>query len=225
MSDNLPEQHNPRALVESLGEEAVIDFLGVGSAQKPHTRFTPDRQIVFLRYLIRSGRIADSALVAGVSYETVRRFRTNDKQFALAEEAAQALHSDLIRALVLERAEHGNMEETWEAMLVHQAKVLRMQGDSPESIRLTEEGGGFSKEMVLTKRVRKMSDAMLLAYAKARMPEFREKGDVIANNASGGVLVVNAPGASSEDWERRFAAVEADAEVVDEKAPIQEDKA
>jgi hypothetical protein len=51
------------------------------------------------------------------------------------------------------------------------------------------------------------------------MPEFREKGDIIANNASGGVLVVNAPGSSSESWEEKFGApVDAEHEVIDESS-------
>lgn len=216
---SLPPEQDPRALVEALGEEAMLDFLGVGTERKDHVRFTPDRQLVYLRHLIRSGRRGESALVAGVSYETMRRLRVNSKEFAAAEEAAWELHRDLVRALILDRAEHGSVEETHEAALVHQAKVLKMQGDSPENIKLTEEGGGFSREMILTKTVRKKSDAMLLSYAKSIMPEYREKGDVIANNASGGVLVVNAPGSNSEDWEKQFGAdqaVDAEAEVVED---------
>lgn len=211
---NLPEKRpDVRSLVDSLGEEAVLDFLGVGSERKPHVRFTPERQLVYLRYLIRSGRRGEAALVAGVSYETMRRMRANDKGFAAAEEAALELHNDMVRALILERAEKGSDEETYEAAMVHQAKTK----DSKH--------GELSKEMILTKRVRKKSDAMLLAYAKARMPEFREKGDVIANNASGGVLVVNQASAGSEDWEKKFGAPpaeDADAEVV-EDAPDQEE--
>lgn len=200
-----------RQLVESLGEEALLDFLGAGKERKPWVKFTPERQLVFLRYLIRSGCIAHSAAVAGVTYETIRRFRANDKQFAAAEEAAQALHSDMVRALILERAEEGWDEDTFEARMVHQAKA--------KDSSMAE----FSDDLVLTKRVRKKSDAMLLAYAKSRMPEFRERGDVIANNASGGVLVVNQAPSTSQDWEKKFGPVEAEHEVLpnDESAPIE----
>lgn len=233
MSDAKPDPALPatlksqaRSLVEGLGETALLDFLGFGTARKNKTLFTPERQLTYLRYLIRSGRIADAAAVANVSYETVRRTRQNDKAFAAAEEAAQALHNDMVRAMILERAEDGSVEDTWEAMMVHQAKTLKLRGDTPTDMHLVEEGGGLSKEMVLTKRVIKKSDAMLLAYAKSRMPEFREKGDVIANNASGGVLVVNAPGTTSEEWEKKHAAeaVEAKHEVVEGPTPTEKEE-
>lgn len=90
---------------------------------------------------------------AGIDRTTVYRWLEHDEAFSVRYHLAEQDAADVVRAAIVRRGIHG-----YEVPVVSQGKIVMHNGKP-----LTE---------------RKYSDACLLALAKARVPEFRDKVDV-----------------------------------------------
>lgn len=131
--------------------------------------FDKEKADAFLGALAATGRIMHACDAAGLAYDTMRNWRARDRAFADRVENAQRRHNELIEQEIDRRGREGV-----------QRQVGWYKG---------EPGG---EETVY-------SDVLLLARAKSRIPEYREKL-VDVEVQTGGVLVVNNASASPKDW-------------------------
>ena len=126
----------------------------------------------FLRRLAETSRIGEAAEHAGVSQETVRRWRRDKPDFALACKEAEGLYREKIRREIERRGMEGWEEPIYQAG----ARVLEPALDENGHVMHDEEGRVILRPAV----VRKFSDSLLLALAKRHDSEFRERVDVSA---------------------------------------------
>lgn len=126
----------------------------------------------YLSNLAASGRKYESAKVAGMSYQWLKKLR-GDPDFVTYEEEAMEDYRDRVAAELHRRAVEG-----WDEPII----------------------GGANRDIVVT-TVRKYSDRLLELLAKRHMPEFREKyeGEL---KITGGVLVAPVAPKTPEDWAR-----------------------
>lgn len=118
-----------------------------------------DLQDRFLKSFAKTANVAASCREAKIDRATLYRWQEHDTAFTVRYYQAEADAEDVIRAAIRTRGVHG-----WDELVVSAGKVVMFNGEP------------------LT--VRRYSDACLLALAKARVPEFREKVDL---NVRGGV--------------------------------------
>jgi len=121
-------------------------------------KFTPEVQAVFLTHLARTGRWAHSSRAAGISFETVRRHRDQDKIFGDACEAAIQEYRDHIQEAVYEQGVVGIFQPM------------------------------FDKDGHLVGWKRIVNGTVLLAEARRVNPEYREKTEVDMNLSGGVVV-------------------------------------
>lgn len=110
-------------------------------------------QDVFLDSFAKNANVSAACLKAGIARQTVYQWLEHDEQFSMRYHLAEQDAADYIRAAIQRRGIEG-----WEVPVVSQGKIVMHNGKL-----LTE---------------RKYSDACLLALAKARVPEFRDRVDV-----------------------------------------------
>ena len=141
--------------------------------------WTDEIQHKFLGALAASGLMIHSADAAGVPYETVRNRMRADDDFAKAVEHAHERYNEFVEMEIRKRGIEGEPEANF-------YKGRRCD--------LDDEG----KPTVFKK-----SDRLLELHAKKRIPGYREKA-IDVDVASGGVLIVNAPPATEDEWRARF---------------------
>lgn len=77
---------------------------------KHYTHFTEEKKSTYLIALALTGRISDSAAVAGVCYGTVRRCRSDDEEFSAAEDMAREIYRDRVRQAIEEDGLEGQLK-------------------------------------------------------------------------------------------------------------------
>jgi hypothetical protein len=107
----------------------------------------------FLAIFAATANVAASCLQAEIDRATVYKWQEHDAPFSVRYHQAELDAQDVVRAAIQRRGVEG-----WEEVVVSHGKVVYFKG-KPLTIR-------------------KYSDACLLALAKARVPEYRDKVDV-----------------------------------------------
>lgn len=138
-------------------------------------KFDRDARDRFLRNYAATGLVFVSCRAAGVSEETVRHY-TRDNIEGFADEYAEA---------------KGMYRDSLEAE-IHRRAVLGVE----EPII----GGKDRDEIVTT--VQRYSDRLLEFHAKRHIQEYREKAQIDLNIKSG-VIALQAPSTSAEQWEEQ----------------------
>lgn len=105
--------YNSRTSLKAVDRERLLSHLNP-TERKAHVTLTPERMLVFLEHVAKTGRRYEAALVAGVSYETVRRHRKANDFFAEAWETAVAIHRDGIDREIARRGIEGVDEPVWQ---------------------------------------------------------------------------------------------------------------
>lgn len=158
-----------------------------------HDGFTPERREKFLKAFGKSACIADAARIAGVSRNTVNRWREKDPEFAAAMETARGLAAGPLERLAYERATVGARETVIRDGKVVAEKIkpsdamlrLLLQGARPGKYGRTGRGGETRTQ--IEKRLRKQIAAEaaaaerpveeVFAGLKARLAEVRARID------------------------------------------------
>lgn len=153
--------------VTRVGAEPRYDI------EDPRTKFDRERQAVFLECFSKTGRHEESALAAGVSYETMRVWRKTDPDFAASFQAADRRYREKLRREIERRGVEGWLEPVFSGGQQVMEAVLDEQGEA-----LRDEAGNLRLRPA---KVRKFSDRLLELLAKRQDPEFRERLDVTAS--------------------------------------------
>jgi len=136
-------------------------------------KFDQDARERFLRSYEKTGLVFVSCQAAGVSEETVRAYtRDNIENFADMYAEAKGRYRDSLEAEI------------------HRRAVLGVE----EPII-----GGKDRDEIVT-YVQRYSDRLLEFHAKRHIAEYREKSQIELNVKSG-VIALQAPSASAEEWE------------------------
>jgi hypothetical protein len=138
-----------------------IDRLTPQRAHRPRGRRmkAAERKTVqeaFLKALASTANVRASCMAANVSHATIYQWQEHDLTFSMRFEQAQKEANDLLFGEAWRRAMHGE-----EVPVVSGGRILYKEDGS-----------------MLT--VRHRSDRLLELLLKARLPEFREKGPVVA---------------------------------------------
>lgn len=154
-------------------------------------KFTDKRRETFLQGVRDLGRVNQAARAAGVSPQTVRNHRDDDRDFdALVAEALED-YAEKVRSEVYRRAIEGVP-----TMKFHQGlPVMKPVMDEAGNEYVDEDGKPLMEIYV----ERQYSDRLLELEAKRVDPAYRDKSTVDMN-VKGGVLVVPAP-MSADEWE------------------------
>lgn len=150
-------------------------------------KLTADNLCKFLAAYIDCGHKAKSALIAGLSYESIRRHEKNDPDFA--EEVDQA-------------------HELFTARLSDAAYKAAVQGWKRPLF--DSKGNHVGDEW-------KFSERILELLLKRHDPNFRDKVEV-DQKISGGVVVIQAPLLTKDDWKKQVAAARGQSELIDGEA-------
>ena len=154
---------------------ALVSF-GPEPGPKPHRvrhdGFTPAKKRKFFKTLRESGCISDSARVAGVSRETVRRHRNKWPDFAARVEAELAFASGALEAIAWQRATVGAEEKIYRDGKLAFVRVkpsdamlrLLLQGANPKKYGRT---GTMPRGMAL-KALREEAEAKALEKLKPK---------------------------------------------------------
>lgn len=153
-------------------------------------KFDRDARDRFLRNYAATGLVFVSCQAAGVSEETVRAY-TRDNLEGFADEYAEAkgLYRDSLE------------------MEIHRRAILGVE----EPII-----GGKDRDEIVT-YVQRYSDRLLEFHAKRHIAEYREKAQIDLNVKSG-VIALQVPSASMEEWEELNKDVEAPERITNENA-------
>ena len=127
--------------------------------------FTAEKRARFFKAFRKSGCVADAARCAGVSRNTVMRWRRKAPGFAEAMEAARGLAAVELEMIAWRRATIGVPERTYRNGELVSEKVrpsdamlrLLLQGAKPGKYGRTGRGGETKKQ--IEKRLRKQIDA------------------------------------------------------------------
>lgn len=146
-----------------------------------HDGFTPKKREAFLKAFGRSACVTDAARIAGVSRNTVGRWRDKDPEFAAAMETARALAAGPLERLAYERATIGARETVIRDGKVVAEKIkpsdamlrLLLQGARPGKYGRLSRGGETKKQ--IEKRLRKQIEAELRGEAVADPGEVAAK--------------------------------------------------
>ena len=145
--------------------------------RRPNSQLTEDQIQAYLDEVARTGLLMKSAKAAGVSYQTIKRFREEHDDFeALVQEAL-----DLYREAIEEE--------------IHRRAI-----EGVETPVFGNLGPGLGSGEV--GQVRKFSDKLLELHAKRHIAAYRDKAQIDAN-ITGGVLLVREPPESEEEWRKR----------------------
>jgi len=166
---------------DSLHQEMVDRCLTTSTVSdnwgtKGPWKFNDKRKAKFLEHYAGTGQLASSAAKVGVSRSWIFVCRKKDPAFALAVEEAKLLYCDVLE------------EE------MHRRAVCGV--DKPII-------GGRNRDTIVT-TVKEYSDSLLSLRVKRYMPEYRDKYEGGEEGIGGGVLVVQTPCDTAEDWTETF---------------------
>lgn len=172
-----------------MSEQQQIDTLTPIRARKaPLTASQREiAQMLFLTSLKSDGNVTAACEKAGISRETAYNWRDKYKVFGSAWDEAQKRFDDRIRAAIVQRGVEG-YEEPVVSMGQHVYEyepVLDEEGN-----QVFDKKGKPVLRPVKPLMMRKYSDTLLLALARSRMPEFREKQQVELSGRDGGPLLI-----------------------------------
>ncbi|HKW13334.1 MAG TPA: hypothetical protein VJS69_02505 [Candidatus Krumholzibacteria bacterium] len=136
-------------------------------------KFTDRRQSIFLAEVRRTGIIGNGCRAADVSRQTIREYREADKEFDQAVIDALEDYADVVENELQRRAVEG-----------------------------VEEAVFWQGKRIDRKKVRRYSDTLMLAAAKRRRAEYRER-TTVDMNVTGGVLVIGGE-KSAEEWAAKY---------------------
>lgn len=129
------------------------------SARRQGVRLTKEQkeraQGIFLTSFSRMANVTAACIEAGISRETFYQWQKEEK-FARRYEEADQSACDMVRAAIYQRGVNG-----WLEPVVSRGEIVRNEDGTPFMIR-------------------RYSDALTLALAKARLPEYRERVEVSA---------------------------------------------
>ena len=145
----------------------------IGGPMTPPQRSSA--KALFLAVFAKEANVTLAAEKAGIAPKTAYEWRKKDAKFADAWEEAVKASNDVLRGEMWRRAVHGV-----ESYVVSMGRMVY------EEIPDLDEDGSVKRDkrnQPMYKRgdpiiERKYSDTLLMALAKARMPEFREKSQV-----------------------------------------------
>lgn len=161
--------------------DEVIDALpSIIGENAPYISFDEEKRAQFLLKFAETGRHEESALYAGVSYETMRQWRKNHPDFALAFQAADRKYREKLRTEIERRGVHGWLEPVYSQGQRALEPVLDAEG------RVQYDGDG--RVVQVPASIRKFSDSLLLALAKRQDPEFRERSEISVGSPSEATL-------------------------------------
>jgi len=146
----------------------------------PATKFGDAAKAIYLENLREHGQKAIAAEIAGVSFETVRLHRKDDKEFAAAEDMALKLRSQHIVRTLEREAIEGFKEPLFDK------KGL--------PIMVTDVDGKVCQAFH-----RKVETPLRAMVLKRHAPEYRDQSEV-THKHQGGVLVMPTPVKSTQDW-------------------------
>lgn len=177
-----------QALTEQNSDDSDTLYARKSGPMDPEMR--EDARETFLAELKKSDNVTQACAKAGINRDTAYYWREQDTDFAQAWQQAKEEFNDTVRSAIFQRGVEG-----WEEPVVSMGKPVFIGED--------EQG----KPKLLT--VRKYSDSLLLALAKSRMPEFREKQTIdlkaqfsqMAEQAKEGLLADLASAIANEDQE------------------------
>lgn len=139
-------------------------------------RFTKSKKRRFLEKFSQCGSKSQAATEVGVSTSTVSYHLDNDGVFEQQYRDAKLFYDEsVVEGEIIRRGVEG----------------------VDEDIFATYKG---EATIIGTKTI--YSDKMLELYAKANIPKYKDKSSIVDVNTSG-VLIVNQPSQSDEDWERK----------------------
>lgn len=167
---------------EGPWEANIIPFVPkrAGKPCRPrHDGFTPEKQKRFFKVLKKTGCLADACRAAGISRNTVRRWRDRWEAFDEKVETALALASVELDMIAWKRATEGTKETVWRdgrIVYVRQKQSdsmlrLLMQGADPERYGRM---GQLPKKTVL-KQLRKEAEREAKAGLSASHEELADK--------------------------------------------------
>lgn len=166
--------------------------------RKPAVEFTIERKERFIEIYRKTGLLARTAELVGVTLGTVNEHRKFDEVFAEAVD---------------------NARECWiDEVLVQNAIKRAVEGVQEPMI------GGKDRDQIVAYKTN-YSDALHLALLKSKRPEFKDKGTPVdsgeAKNA--GVLVVTTSPVHIDHWETLYSNM-SDGSVVEEKERQQQER-
>lgn len=151
---------------------------------KAPVELTPERKLIVLDEMRKTGFQVISAEMAGVTPRTVQQHLSRDKEFAEAYQAALDFHT--------------------ENVYVRAAEARAIEGVRKPII------GGKDRDQIVT-HVREYSDTLLQTLMKSRKPEYNKgagaegaEGAGAPGGRAGGVLIVAQAPHSMEDWHALF---------------------
>lgn len=147
--------------------------------RKPPVEFTPERKLVYLRELRRTGLVYLSAELAGVTRWTVQDHQKRDPEFGQQHEEAKQYWVDTV--------------------LVKEAVRRAIEGVEEPIV-----GGKFKDEIVT--HVRRYSDGLLTTLLRANRSEFRDgKSEAGSGGGSSPVMFIPAVVPNTmDDWENMY---------------------
>lgn len=161
----------PELPVPMRPEDKVIGHpYGPRALDHPRTRFNEEAQAHFLERFAETGRHEESALYAGVSYETMRAWRKTHPDFASKFQAAERVYKEKLRREIERRGVEGWLEPVYS----QGQRALEPVVDAEGFVQYDGEGRVVQRPA----SVRKFSDRLLELLAKRQDPEFRERSEI-----------------------------------------------